>query len=30
VARVVDNTTVADLAERVRARRAGAPPMYHI
>jgi Rrf2 family protein len=30
VARVVDNTTVADLAERVRARRTGAPPMYHI
>jgi Rrf2 family protein len=30
VAQVVDHISVADLAERVRARRAGAPPMYHI
>jgi DNA-binding IscR family transcriptional regulator len=30
VAAVVDRTTVADLAERARARRAAATPMYHI
>ena len=30
VATVVDRTTVADLAERARARRALTPPMYHI
>lgn len=30
VATVVDRTTIADLAERARARRASTPPMYHI